>query len=208
MRRTVIRVSSAIMSLDLPPLSDEPKRYPDFCLSLSTPLIQSLTAIFTEAARKAKAKSNLILSVGSGSGLLEAHLQAHWSSSSSSKCDLYIHGVEIHTGTDSRPVNRYLPEQNCNTVKATWQLSPDLHIATALLFVYPRDPDLVLRYMQAVQDHESSVLQAVVWLGPRADFDPFTAFLQHLPGFDPVQVFETRGLASYEMMAIIWRKAK
>lgn len=194
------------MSLDLPPLSDEPKRFPDFCLSLSTPLIQSLTAIFTEAASKAKTKSHLILSVGSGSGLLEAYLQSHWSSTS--ECHLYIHGVEIHTGDNARPVNRYLPEQNCNTVKATWQLSPDLHIATALLFVYPRDPDLVLRYMQAVQDQESSVLQAVVWLGPRADFDPFTGCLQHLPGFDPVQVVETRGLAGYEMMAIIWRKPK
>lgn len=194
------------MDLDLPPLSDEPQRYADFCLSLSAPLIQSLTAIFTEAASKAKTESNLILSVGSGSGLLEAHLQAHWSTTR--KCDLCIHGVEIHTGDNARPVNRYLPEQNCNTVKATWQLSPDVHIANALLFVYPRDPGLVSRYIQAVQDQENSPLQAVVWLGPRADFDPFAGCLQHQPGFDSVKVVDTCGLANYEMMAIIWRKAK
>lgn len=194
------------MSLDLLPLSDEPQRYADFCLSLSTPLIQSLTAIFTQAASKAKTQSNLILSVGSGSGLLEAHLQSHWSSTR--ECGLYIHGVEIHTGDNARPVNRYLPEQNCNTVKATWQLSPDLHIANALLFVYPRDPGLVSRYIQACQDQEKSLLQAVIWLGPRADFDPFTGCLQHQPGFGPVEVDDIRGLADYEMMAIIWRNAK
>lgn len=199
------------MDFGLPPLSAEPKRYSNFCLSISLPLIHNLTGIFTEAANKSN--SSLILSVGSGSGLLEAHLQSHWSSTLD--CNLSIHGVEIHTGDNARPVNRYLPEQNCNTVRATWQLSPDLHAAAALLFVYPRDVDLVSRYVEAVQARENSPLQVVVWLGPRADFDTFAGCLQgasncdvqHHVKFGPVEVIETSSLAEYEIMAIVHRNA-
>ncbi|KAJ4416985.1 hypothetical protein N0V82_006434 [Gnomoniopsis sp. IMI 355080] len=197
------------MDLGLPPLSIEPKRYSDFCLSISLPLIHSLTGIFTEAANKSN--SNLILSVGSGSGLLEAYLQSHWSATLN--CNLSVHGVEIYSEDDARPVNRYLPEQYCDTVKATWQLSPVLHAAAALLFVYPRDVKLVSRYLEAVQAQENSPLQAVVWLGPRADFDTFAVCLramsngalQHNVEFGPVEVIETSGLAEYEMMALIHR---
>lgn len=192
------------MDLDLPPLSDEPERYADFCLSLSTPLIHTLTSVLTKAASKAESRSNLVLSVGSGSGLLEAHLLSYWSSTAA--CDLLIHGVEVHTGDSAHPVNRYLPEQNCSTVKATWQLAPDLHVAGALLLVYPRDTDLVSRYLQAIQDQENSPLQVVIWLGPRADYHTFAGCLQDHSGFGPVEVVENGGLADYEMMAIIQRQ--
>lgn len=192
------------MDLNLPPLSDDPRRYPDFCLSISTSLIRSLTGILTEAA--SKSQSRLVLSVGSGSGLLEAYLLSHWSSIP--HCDLSIHGVEVHTGDNARPVNRYLPEPNCSTVVSTWQLSPDLCAAAALLFVYPRDTNLVSRYLEAAQNSENSPLQTVVWLGPRADFDTFAGCLQHHLEFDPVVVVECCGLAEYEMMATIQRKTK
>lgn len=198
------------MELDLPPLNDEPNRYPDFCLSLSTPLIHCLTSVFTEAANQSE--SNLILSVGSGSGRLEAHLQDYWSSTLN--CNLSIHGVEIHVADNARPVNRYLPEQNCSTVQATWQLSPDLAIAGALLFVYPRDSELVLRYLQAASNQESNPLQAVVWLGPRADYRTFVGALQSALdaglrdtlAFGPVEIIGAPGMAEYEMMALIRRK--
>ncbi|CAN8097787.1 unnamed protein product [Discula destructiva] len=199
------------MDLALPPLSDEPTRYPDFCLSLSNPLIHSLTKICNEAA--AKSSSSLVLSVGSGSGLLEAHLQSLWSSTPSS--DLLVHGVEVQTPDRAHPVNRYLPEQNYSTVRGTSQLAPDFGNACALLFVYPRDPKLLLRYLQAAKDVNSSPLQAVVWLGPRADYAPFAGYLQsaletilgdHLT-FSPVEIVEVCGMAEYEMMAVIRRDA-
>lgn len=196
---------------NLPPLSDEPTRYPDFCLSLSTHLIDALTKIFSAAA--AKSRSSLTLSVGSGSGLLEAYLQSLWSSTPG--CDLMIHGLEVQTADGAGPVNRYLPEQNCGTVRGTTQLSSELNSACALLFVYPRDPALVLRYLQAAKDLSNRPLQAVVWLGPRADFDifagspqsPLKIGLGDNTDFDPVEVTEVRGMADYEMIAVVRRAA-
>lgn len=194
---------------DLRPLGDEATRYPDFCLSLSTPLIYTLSNIFSNAATQSS--SSLILSIGSGSGLLEAHLQSLWSSTSG--CELIVHGVEVQTADEAPPVNRYLPEQNCSTVRGTSQLYSDLDAACALLFVYPRATELVTRYLKAACDLDDSPLQAVVWLGPRADFDPFAACLQSVldsgllanMGFGPVEVPETLGMAEYEMMAVIRR---
>lgn len=199
------------MLSDLPPLGEEPERYPDFCLSLSSALICSLTSVLTQAADRST--SSLILSVGSGSGLLEAHLQSHWLSTPHCR-RLSIYGVEVHTADTARPVNRYLPEQDCSTVKATWQLSSDLNAACVLLFVYPRDTALLLRYLKAVQDQDSSPLQAVVWLGPRADYNTFAGCLQlaldsglrEYMDFGPVEVVEARGMAAYEMMVLIQRK--
>lgn len=208
-----VTFSSMTMDSDLclPPLSDEPTRYPDFCLSLSTPLIHALSNIFSEAATQSS--SNLILSIGSGSGLLEAHLQSLWSSTSG--CELSIHGVEVQTADEVAPVNRHLPEQNCSTVRGTSQLSSDLDTACALLFVYPRDPELVVRYLRAACDPNDSPLRVLVWLGPRADYDAFAGSLQsaldvgllrHM-GFQSVEILDVHGMAGYEMMAVVRKGA-
>lgn len=119
--------------------------------------------------------TGLVLSIGSGSGLLEALLLSRWSSpslpSSSSSpsssartpkntLNLQIEGVEIRS---SPPVNRYLPDpENLTIVKGSWDvISPRARraataAATAaatptiggLMFVYPRSPGLVGRYVR------------------------------------------------------------
>lgn len=192
--------------MEPPRLSDTPRRYPDYCLSISTRLTWAMTNILTSACSHPNApKKNIILSVGSGSGLLEAHLQAFWSCSPSN--NLFIEGVEVRTAEESPPVNRYLSEEQYTTVRGTFEISPRLKDASALVFVYPREPGLVHRYLHAAGRDMSSPLRAVVWLGPRADWDSFAECLRGVPGFGPVEIPTNAecGLVEYEMMGLIRR---
>lgn len=195
-------LSSEPPSSEPPALEDDPHRYPDCCLTLSNRLIQSLTNILNST--DPIPEPNLVLSIGSGSGRLETHLQSHWLSTPS--CDLEIRGVEIRTPDDARPVNRWLPEQYYSTVQGTWQLSSDLQSAGALMFVYPRDPALISRYMLAAAQDQHSPLRTLVWLGPRADWPTFEDCLCGTPGFERIQFVEDCGMVQYEMMVVV-RKA-
>ncbi|KAF3766434.1 hypothetical protein M406DRAFT_37994 [Cryphonectria parasitica EP155] len=190
------------MDTILPALSDEPCRYPDLCLSLSNRLIHCLTDIVASASNSSS--PTLVLSVGSGSGLLEAHLQARWAAHPEGS-NLEVRGVEIRTTPPARPVNRWLPEEYCSTVRGTWELSSDLKSAGALLFVYPREPGLISRYLLAAAEKQDSLLSTVVWLGPQADWQTFEACLRDAPGFGPIQIIQDCGLVEYEMMAVIRR---
>ncbi|KAK7731812.1 hypothetical protein SLS53_008633 [Cytospora paraplurivora] len=192
--------------MEPPRLSDTPQRYPDFCLSISARLTWALTNILTSACSHPNApKHNLILSIGSGSGLLEAHLQSLWSSSPSN--NLFIEGVEVRTAEEAPPVNRYLSEEQYTTVRGTFEISPRLREASALIFVYPREPGLIHRYLHAAGKDTNSPLRAVVWLGPKADWDSFAECLRGVPGFGPVEIPTnvTCGLVEYEMMGLIRR---
>lgn len=190
--------------MDLPPLDDAPRRYPDFCLSISTQLIRTLTDVLSSAcSTSGRQKENLVLSVGSGSGLLEAHLQSLWSSLPD--CNLTIEGVEVRTAEQARPVNRYLSEEHYATVRGTFEVSPRGRDASALIFVYPREPVLIQRYLQAARDDGNSPLQAVLWLGPKADWDTFAECLRDVPGFASVEIPGDCGAVEYEMMAVLQR---
>lgn len=183
----------------LPTLSDEPHRYPDLCLSLSHKLVCSITQLLED-----QPDTSLVLSVGSGSGLLEAHLQAHWSSQTG--CFREIRGIEIRTAPGARPVNKWLPENLSSTVRGTWELSPELNSAGALLFVYPREPGLVNRYLLAAAENSNNeMLRTVIWLGPQADWETFQDCFRNVSGFAPLEMVQDCGLAEYEMMAIIKR---
>lgn len=185
--------------MDLPKLNDAPTRHPGFCLSISTKLIHTLTNILT--TNGPNSNDNLVLSVGSGSGLLEAHLLSHLTSLSNPIPKFSIQGVEVRSSTAATPVNKYLPEQNYTTVRGTWELSPLLEAADALLFVYPRDPGLLSRYLKA----RPLSLRVVLWLGPHADWEVFGECFRGLDGFGDVEIIEgeSAGVAGFEMIAIV-----
>lgn len=188
--------------MDIPKLNYHPSRHLDLCLSISTKLIHSLTTILTTNAPETS--NNLILSVGSGSGLLEAHLLNHLSSLPNSTSRFTVQGVEVRSSPTAAPVNKHLPEQHSTTVRGTWELSPLLKSADTLLFVYPRDPELIRRYLAA----RPASLRLVLWLGPRADWEVFGGCFQGLEGFEDVVVIEggTAGVADFEMVAVVRRR--
>lgn len=183
--------------MDLPELSETPSRHPDFCLSISTKLIHTLTTI---VATNGAVSNSLILSVGSGSGLLEAHLLKHLKALPHSTSEFTIQGVEVRSSPTEAPVNKYLPEQHYTTVRGTWELSPLLEVADVLFFVYPRDTSLVNRYLAG----RPAALRVVVWLGPRADWEVFGGCFQGLEGFGDVDIIdgESVGVANFEMVAV------
>lgn len=187
--------------MDLPELSDTPARHPGFCLSISTKLIHTLTNILT--TNGPNSNDNLILSVGSGSGLLEAHWLSHLTRLSNSTSTFTIQGVEVRSSPTAAPVNKYLPEQNSTTVRGTWELSPLLETADTLLFVYPRDPGLVGRYLKA----RPPSLRVVLWLGPHADWEVFGECFRGLDGFGDVDIIDggSAGVADFEMIAVVQR---
>lgn len=188
--------------MDLSDLNDHPSRHPDFCLSISTKLIHTLTTVLT--TNGPEGSNNLILSVGSGSGLLEAHLLSHIVALPKSTPKFTIQGVEVRSSPTAAPVNKYLPEQHSATVRGTWELSPLLESADTLLFVYPRDPELVRRYLSS----RPASLRLVLWLGPRADWEVFGGCFQGLEGFEDVVVIEggIAGVADFEMVAVVRRR--
>ncbi|RYO83479.1 hypothetical protein DL764_009450 [Monosporascus ibericus] len=189
--------------MDLPEVTHEPKHYPDCCLSISRGLLDVLTATFRTAA-----ETGPVLSIGSGSGLLEALLQSRWTgnattaaTTTSAAASPRIEGIEVRAS-----VNRYLPAAAVGTVKGTWEVSPRARsdpAVAALLFAYPRSPALVSRYLR---EAEAGV---AVWLGHRSDWLDFEPCFAGAPGFDgAVEVVGGRaaGLVEYEMMAVVRRR--
>ncbi|POS77410.1 hypothetical protein DHEL01_v204187 [Diaporthe helianthi] len=192
----------------LPKLTNTPTRHPDLCLSISTKLLQTLTTILTNTNGGPVTADNFILSVGSGSGMLEAHLQQHlnalprpWST-----C-FTVKGVEVSSAT-LKPMNKYLPASQALSVRGTWEVCPFVAAADTLMFVYPRDPGLVNQYLKpkAGAPHP---LRVVLWLGPRADWDVFGGCFRDVEGFGEVEVMEGEagaGVAEFEMVAVLRRR--
>ncbi|RYP61863.1 hypothetical protein DL771_009982 [Monosporascus sp. 5C6A] len=200
--------------MDLPEITDEPRHYPDCCLSISRGILDVLTDTFRTAA-----ETGLVLSIGSGSGLLEALLQSRWATVSalasasasdnttaaattiSAAASPRIEGVEVRAS-----VNRYLPAAAVGTVRGTWEVSPRARsdpTVAALLFVYPRSPALVSRYLR------EAAASVAVWLGHRSDWPDFEPCFAGAPGFGgAVEVVGgcAAGLVEYEMMAIVRRR--
>ncbi|TRX90542.1 hypothetical protein FHL15_008515 [Xylaria flabelliformis] len=141
----------------LPLLTHEPMRHPGCCLSLSKPLLATIGTLLDSIPHLDNNKSHdghkpepaLVLSIGSGTGLLEELLHIylnnddHVSINSNSAKNWRVEGVEVDPA-----VNIYLPEDRINHVLGTWAvLETRAHEATVLMFVYPRDGALVRRYI-------------------------------------------------------------
>jgi len=182
----------------LPPLSNEPQRHPQCCLSMSTGLINNLVSQIVLTPRT---EQGPILSIGSGSGFVEAYLLETFAilPQDHSHHGLLIEGVEV---SSPAPMNEYLPEECTHIVNGTWDLCSRAEAASTLLFIYPRTPTLLYKYLEAFVKPEGKIV-LVVWLGPRADWVDFGPCLDGLPGFVEPIVIEDCGLAEYEMMSIV-----
>ncbi|KAI0505366.1 hypothetical protein F5B22DRAFT_627928 [Xylaria bambusicola] len=211
----------------LPSLTDEPTLYPGCCFSLSRPLLATIRALLesipiltppdVKPSNSSSEHASVLLSIGSGTGLLEELLQRYLESSEardsshhSSSSTWRVEGVEVNPA-----VNVYLPEDRINHVVGTWAvLGSRARDATALMFVYPRDGSLVRRYidrtsmtMGPTSRTTCGGVQAVLWLGPKCDWED--TGLGSFTTRDEYEIFEMRsstGLAGYEMLAVLRRK--
>jgi hypothetical protein len=89
-----------------------------------------------------------------------------------------------------------------NVVGGGWGLYPSAQQATAWMFVYPRDPKLITKYIDSYGDQ---AVEMIVWVGPRvdwADYEP--CFCKS--AFSNWSVLENIGLTPYET-AIVARRA-
>lgn len=142
----------------LPQPTPFPTRHPSCCASLSLPLLSHLHAVLPPPPAPT-------LSIGSGTGLLEALLlQQHPCRAAS------LRGVEVAADP---PVNRFLPDANADVVPGTWAVAAGVRDAVGLLFVYPRAVRLVRAYVA-----RAAALRVVVWIGPRCDFEEFKGPLE------------------------------
>ncbi|OJD36346.1 mitochondrial presequence protease [Diplodia corticola] len=164
----------------LPTLSDVPTHHPDCCLSLSNSLFSTLSQILSPS-------KGPVLSIGAGSGLLEAIL-------GSRDPIRTVEGVEVNSS-----VNKYLPEESSFVVGGTWDLCPRARDASVWVFVYPRVPALVERYFETFGQAR---LELAVFLGPKADWADFQCAFR-VPGFTNAEIVEDCGLVPYEVMAVI-----
>ncbi|KAI5249526.1 hypothetical protein E4T42_05316 [Aureobasidium subglaciale] len=165
--------------------SAEPKHHPDYCMAISQSLLHNLVNLLPHGPAIS------VLSIGSGTGLLESLLSPLLDDS----YDLC--GVEVAPN-----VNKYLPEQNMYFVGGTWDLCSQAAKAHVWMFTYPREPKLILRYLD-VYDHAN--LSRIIWLGPKMDWqsDYETTFASSK--FSRLTVLEDSGAAAYEMVVIAER---
>ncbi|KAI9927495.1 hypothetical protein ASPWEDRAFT_118965 [Aspergillus wentii DTO 134E9] len=165
-------------------LSPSPRNFPGCCLAISHTLTTYLSSLLPQ-------KPAFTLSIGSGSGLLEALI-------SHNHPNTQVEGVEVNSS-----VNAYIAEQDINVVNGTWDLHPRAGLAQAWMFVYPREPGLVKRYIEMY----GGAVDMIVWLGPRADWEDYEPCFRG-EGFGDVSVGgDEVGLAGYEMLAVVRRAA-
>lgn len=108
--------------------------------------------------------------------------------------------MEVPAGGDSAGLNRYLPPELRIVVDGSWDVFDrdgleDLDLEgflqglggkmagedVVLMFVYPRLPTLVRRYLDAwLNKGGDDGLGAVVWAGPRADWEEYQDIFEGL----------------------------
>ncbi|KAH7255910.1 uncharacterized protein BKA55DRAFT_538276 [Fusarium redolens] len=199
--------------MDLPELDLQGAaiRSPDCCLSLSSKLFCNL--INTIPNTTLSGETPTVLSIGSGSGLLEALFLAYVNSQrqrgSSDHAVVNMEGVEVQQVGMKDHVNSYLPEQAIHTVRGSWDVVSRLRDSdvTALMFVYPRQPALISQYINVIAEQGLKV-EVILWLGPMADWEVFEPCFN--TGHESCQfvVAETKhgsevGLEEYESMAVV-----
>ena len=168
----------------LPELTSAPNHHPDCCCSLSIRLVNTLVNQIPMTPTFCS-----IISIGSGTGLLEAILLHK-------RPTLSIKAIEV-----SHTINKYMLENDLCTLLGTWSVCPLAADAQVWLFVYPREVNLLRRYTQS---YGSQTVELIIWIGPRADFADY-AKAMCLSGWI-LTVFKDCGLSKYELMAT-WEKS-
>lgn len=163
-------------------LSSSPTRFPDCCLSISTTLLTTLITLLPK-------KPAFTLSIGSGSGLLEGLL-------SNFNAAISVEGVEVASS-----VNRYIAEENMHVTGGAWDLYSRARQAKAWMFVYPREPKLVSRYIEIYGEGD---VEVIVWLGPKVDWVDYESCFRG-SAFAELEVLEEVGLAPYEIAVVARR---
>ncbi|KAF2734185.1 hypothetical protein EJ04DRAFT_512683 [Polyplosphaeria fusca] len=161
----------------LPILSDRPTTHPGSCLALSLPLLAHFEKLLPETPA-------LVLSIGSGAGLLEALLLAR---------NLRITGVEV-----SPSPNRYLPPANHETVLGSRSLHWLADDARVWLFVYPRRVGLVEDYIRIYGYNEA---RTVIWIGPTSDWEDYRGLFDHRWHVEDMSAADVGGRA-WERIAV------
>ena len=161
-------------------------QYADCCAGIS----QTLLIAIKERLPQDMA---MILSVGCGSGRLEALLLDFASQRDERHLNLY--GVEVPSC-----IVKHLPEERVLRVPNSESVHPDGVFASTLMFVYPRSTSLIALYLEAFV---IGALEQVIWLSHRSDW-PETADLLHAAGYQ-VDIVDDRGIAEYELLAIATR---
>ena len=158
---------------------DCPFHLPDCCSSLSLPFIEHLTTLLAPHPA-------LTLSIGSGTGLLEALLLHR-------RPTLNLKAVEVPTTN-----NKYMPIDKVLIVDGYRDLCGLAADASAWIFVYPRDNWLLQTYVRVFGDQRCEL---IIWVGPRADQleDAFFGATW------TKEIIEDCGLKDYESMAL-WRR--
>lgn len=152
--------------------------FPDCCAGLSWPLLEAL-------ASRLPPLPGLVLSIGSGSGLLEAML-LHATDRQVNIC-----GVEVGAA-----VNRHLPAERVLRVPRSASIHPEAMLASSLVFVYPRHATLIASYLAYID----GALEQLVWLGHRGDWPEAKEIIAR--SFDTLELVEGDGLPDYELLAI------
>ena len=160
-------------------LAEQPAHLPDCCSSLSVSLLKRLASLLPPDPA-------LTLSIGSGSGLLEALLLHQ-------RPELDLKAVEVPTNH-----NEYMPTDRLQIVKCYRDLCGLAADASAWMFVYPRDTWLLRQYVQAFGGQKCHL---IIWIGPRADQLESKFFGEMWIK----EEMEECGLKNYEIMAL-WRR--
>jgi len=140
---------------------------------------------------------DLVLSIGSGAGLLERLLSVHHP-------ELRIQGVEVR---DDHVINKHLPEEDTFTVVGSVGSGVTCKRASearAWMFVYPRAPLLIRNY---IQSYGSDCVRTIIWLGPKNDWADFAPALEST-AFESPQEITDCGLPAYETMMVVRKKPK
>lgn len=143
----------------LPELTKQPSRYPGSCIFLSTDVV----GLFCSAIPP---KPSMTLSVGSGTGLLEAIV-------GKAKPTCTIECVEVES---LRTEGKYVAQNRFHYVQGTWATCQRAQYASMWLFVFPRDPKLLKKYVDLNGDGQ---VRSILWLGPREDWPMFKDAVRH-----------------------------
>ena len=106
--------------------------------------------------------------------------------------ELNLFGVEVPSAQCD-----YLPADRELKVPGTRALHPDAIVASVLMFVYPRVPELIASYVNTFAD---GALEKLVWLGHRSDWADGEKIIYD--SFVDVNIVHDSGLPAHEIMVV------